>query len=298
MSNSEIINRKDPLTGFHTKDGLFEYLNSKIVSVYEKAGRLSVIILDIDKFKHINDTYGHPVGDDALRHFSAIINKALRGQHFVARYGGDEFVIVMPDNAECKESLEIAARIKSMLSKEQFYTIRDHIRMNSSIGIATYPTDAKTAKDLLSMADEALYYAKRHGRNKVIMSKSLRSRSTKDTIFKFIGFLVLVFFGAVVFFSYAGTDSLKGVAAYCQDIKNYTAYFTYVKTKNRNYCLLELTDGKKIEGWIIEESGGSLVISLTKPELNLNPMRKNFTALIQTIRIPKSNIVSSVRTMK
>ena len=122
MVNSEILNRKDPLTGFHTKEGLNEYLASQLTAVYEKVKHLSVIILDLDKFKEINDTHGHMVGDDALRYFSMVINTVLKGQHFVARYGGDEFVIVMPDSLDGWDSLDVAACIKEALNKEKFYT--------------------------------------------------------------------------------------------------------------------------------------------------------------------------------
>src|SRR3989338_4849354 len=105
MANIEILNRKDPLTGFHTKEGLNEYLGSRLSAVYEKAKDLSVIMVDLDNFKGINDKYAHLVGDDALRYFSMVINSVLKGQLFVARYRGDEFVIVMADSPDGKMSV-------------------------------------------------------------------------------------------------------------------------------------------------------------------------------------------------
>ena len=180
MANMEILNRKDPLTGFHTKDGHNEYLMSKITSVYEKAKSLSVLILDLDNFKGINDKYGHQIGDDVLRFFSMAINMALKGQHFVARYGGDEFVIVLFDNEQGNESLEVAHRIKTVLNKEKFSSPRGAIKMSTSIGISNFPRDGKTVREIIDVADQAMYYAKKHGKNQVISSRNMKVVSLRN----------------------------------------------------------------------------------------------------------------------
>jgi len=290
MTNPDIINRKDPLTGFHTKEGLNEYLNSKLSSVYEKAKTLSVIILDLDKFKEINDTYGHLAGDDALRYFSMVINIALKGQHFVARYGGDEFVIVMYDSPDGRGSSEIAERIKTILKKEKFSTVGGVLKVHSSIGIATYPHDAKTARELIEMADQALYYAKKHGRDKVISSRRLKAHALKDKISLAVKVCLIVVFVSVSLSTYSKSESFKGFIVYYQNISYFVLYQMH-RLKNRyGYSSIELKDDRTIEGWIVKEDADTLSLSITKPTLQLNPFRLDYASLIQPIRIPKSMV--------
>lgn len=298
MVNAEILNRKDPLTGFHTKEGLNEYLTSKMTAVYEKVQRLTVILIDLDNFKRINDHYGHLVGDDALRHFSMVINKALQGRHFVARYGGDEFVIVIVDTPDGKESLNVAYRFRVLLAKERFYTSRNYIRINSSIGMASFPYDEKTARGLLETADGALYYAKKHGRNRIVTSRSLKTHFIRDKVALLVKITVVVVFVATAYFAYAGTDSLRGVVAYYKNILQYMSYRTLTTKSRGNFYYLDLKNGSKIEGWAVAEDSNSLLISIKRPALVWNPIEFKPANSIQTIRVPKSEIVSSVRITK
>ena len=298
MVNSEILNRKDPLTGFHTKEGLNEYLISQLTAVYDKVKHLSVIILDLDKFKEINDTHGHMVGDDALRYFSMVINTVLKGQYFVARYGGDEFVIVMPDSPDGKESLGVASGIKTALNKEKFYTASGTLRINSSIGIATYPNDAKTARTLLEAADKALYYVKKHGRDKVVSSRTLRGHSVKDKLFALVKILVVVLLTAGAFFSYQRSESFKGVVTFYQNITSYLQYQAHrIKSKN-DYCSVGLKNGRRIEGWIIKEDTSDSFLSMTKPVLKLNPFVFSGATSDQPIKVPKTMIQTAVKILK
>lgn len=298
MVNSEIINRKDSLTGFHTKEGLNEYLHSKVTAVYEKTKNLSVIILDLDKFKDINDTYGHLVGDDALRFFSMIINNVLKGQHFVARYGGDEFVIVMTDSTDGKESLDIARRIKMSLQKEKFITAVGSMKLYSSIGISSFPHDGKTARDLMSAADQALYYVKKHGRGKVVSSRHLRKHSIKDRFALLLKLLLAVAAILLTFFTYQGAESLKGLVGYCQNISNYFQYHVHHNLEKSNYYIIELKDGKKIEGWVIRENAETVSVNMAKPTLKLNPLKLNSILSSPSVVIPKDAIQSSIKSQR
>ena|SRR3989338_1159925 len=298
MVNSEILNRKDSLTGFHTKEGLNEYLHSKLTSVYDKVKNVSVIILDLDKFKDINDTYGHLVGDDALRFFAMIINGVLKGQHFVARYGGDEFVVVMPDSSDGKSSLDLANRIKASLRKEKFSTATGSMKLNSSIGIATYPHDGKTARDVMAAADQALYYVKKHGRGKVVSSRHLRKNSIKDHIWFLGKVLIAVAVILVVFITYRGAESLKGLVTYTQNISFYFQYQLHKSSENFNYCSIELNDGKRIEGWVIWEDIKTISLNISRPILRLNPLQLESVLSNQMIVIPKDAIRSSVKSKR
>ena len=296
MTEPQILSSKDGLTGFHTKQALYEYLSMKTAAVYTRAFKLSVIILDLDNFKGVNDHYGHLVGDDALRHFCAAINAALKGRHFVARYGGDEFVIALEDSRDYKESMEISKRIKAILRKSKFLTPKGHIRINTSIGIATYPDDAKTSRGLLEKADAALYHAKSHGKNKIVHFRTLQKYTVKAKIFGLIKISITATLLLLVILSYRSTNSLRGIIDYFQ---NNTKYISYLLSKNKNrydFSLVTLRDNKSLEGWILKEDAESLVISMTKPVFCLNPL--NLQQSSPPTILPKKKILYTVNLIK
>ena len=298
MVNREILNRKDPLTGFHTKEGLIEYVLSKTTSIYDKPRSLTAIILDLDSFKQINDRYGHLVGDDALRHFSMIINQALKGQHFVSRYGGDEFVIVLYNTTQ-KENIENAQRIKTLLKKDKLYIASgEHIEIKTSIGIATYPRDGQTPRQLLESADQALYYAKKHGRNKIISSYNLQSRSRVDTISMAGKVIASVLIVTALLFILMKGNSVKSLGAYFGNMRQYILYSANRMLYKKNYCRIELKGDKKISGWIIEEQSDFLLISFSKPQVRLNPFNFNEALLTHPLRVPQKEITSFVKILK
>lgn len=298
MANAELLNRKDSLTGFHTKEGFNEYLSSKLTSIYERASKFSLIILDLDNFKGINDKYGHLAGDDALRYFSGIINKVLKGRFFVARYGGDEFIIAMQDSADGRESWDVASKVRSLLAREKFHTATGWIKINSSFGIATYPDDEKTPRGLIEMADQALYYAKKHGRNKIVRCRRMKTYSVKDNFIKMVQWLIVAAFAVVILISFKDTSSLKGVFDYFQNINNYVNFCWYAKKSKHNYGDFKLKDGKLVEGWIIKETPETFLVSMKKPTLSPNPFAGNRTTLIQPITVPKTMIYSSIKSRK
>ncbi len=125
------------------------------------------MILDIDHFKKINDTYGHQSGDTILTAVAERILSNARKIDLTARYGGDEFVILLPDTA-AEEALLLAERLHQAVSNEPvILTNKSSIHMTVSIGVATYPTHAATIDELIKRADEALYWIKSHGRNRI-----------------------------------------------------------------------------------------------------------------------------------
>ena len=184
--DQQLINQKDSFTGYHTKQSLLAYLNFKFSGSLDSL-RLSLLIVDLDRFKAINDHYGHLTGDEALKHFVKILNKVLNGKHFVARYGGDEFVIVIDDtqyanpSSQIAQSVELANQIVAQLSQSQFYIQKKLKQLHCSIGIAHCPQDAKDHFSFVEAADNALYYAKRHGRGRVAVFSKLGQQSIQDT---------------------------------------------------------------------------------------------------------------------
>jgi diguanylate cyclase (GGDEF)-like protein len=125
---------------------------------------LSVFALDIDHFKEINDTYGHDIGDEVLKEFAMRVKRAIRKNDFLARIGGDEFVILIPELKDRTNVIEIADRIQQYL-RDEWIIANESIKVTSSIGISFYNQFDLVEKTLFKNADLALYEAKKKGRN-------------------------------------------------------------------------------------------------------------------------------------
>jgi two-component system cell cycle response regulator len=159
----------DGLTGLYNR----RYLDSHLAAMFDESVRrgrhLSVLVLDIDKFKPINDTYGHDAGDEVLREFATRIRSQTRGIDVVARYGGEEVVVVIPDTGLDVASV-VAERIRERIEDETFaiHQTTRQVRVTVSIGVASRLPGDKQASEVLKRADVALYRAKELGRNQVV----------------------------------------------------------------------------------------------------------------------------------
>jgi diguanylate cyclase (GGDEF)-like protein len=164
----EDIATRDGLTNLLNKKAILQILNSELLRARRHDSTLSLMMLDLDYFKRINDTYGHQVGDNVLVTATELISKYVRGIDYVGRYGGEEIVIVLPDTSET-ESVEIAERIRRSLANTPIaVTESEFINVTVSIGIAIFPLDCVDEDSLLNNADQAMYHAKGEGRNRVI----------------------------------------------------------------------------------------------------------------------------------
>ncbi|MBF0238260.1 MAG: diguanylate cyclase [SAR324 cluster bacterium] len=160
----------DPLTGIYNRRYLTDRLGQEVSSIKRNPKSLSLLMLDIDHFKHINDTYGHQCGDYVLTLFASILRKNLRQHDIVARYGGEEFVILL-QNMNPLESFVIAERIRRDVESTTFIFEREQIKITTSIGLTSVQDDMAsdlTSDSLLKSADTALYEAKSKGRNQTI----------------------------------------------------------------------------------------------------------------------------------
>ncbi len=158
-----------------TIDGLTGLLNhrtgqeklSEQLKIAERYQRnLSVMMIDVDFFKSINDTHGHPAGDTVLRAVARLIKNNCRDVDIAVRYGGEEFMLILPEIPQ-EAAIVVAERIRKNLSSELIMHDKIEIKITASIGISSYPEDAKNQTKLLSLADRALYLSKRLGRNQV-----------------------------------------------------------------------------------------------------------------------------------
>ncbi|RMG73333.1 MAG: diguanylate cyclase [Nitrospirae bacterium] len=158
----------DGLTGLYNHRRFQERLQEELKRAERYEEPLSLILLDIDHFKRINDTYGHPAGDAVLRKLAELIKKTIREIDFPARYGGEEFALIMLKSAS-KEAKKIAERLRKTAEKTIIKTDAGEISVTLSLGIASYPEDAKTREELIEKADQALYRAKHSGRNRTVL---------------------------------------------------------------------------------------------------------------------------------
>jgi two-component system cell cycle response regulator len=158
----------DPLTGLYNRRYMESHLGSLVEQAASRGKPLTVLILDIDYFKSINDAHGHDAGDDVLREFSVRIRKSIRGIDLACRYGGEEFVIVMPETDMAVATM-VAERLRRRIATEPFPIQQgsSELQVTISAGISALGTDDSAAK-ILKRADQALYRAKRDGRNRVV----------------------------------------------------------------------------------------------------------------------------------
>jgi two-component system cell cycle response regulator len=159
----------DALTSLHNRRYMESHLGTLVDEAAARGKPLSLLILDIDFFKSINDNYGHDAGDDVLREFATRVRKSIRGIDLACRYGGEEFVVVMPET-DVAVAAVVAERIRRRIAAEPFAIQKGSgaINVTISIGIAALAAASDNAETILKRADQALYRAKRDGRNRVV----------------------------------------------------------------------------------------------------------------------------------
>jgi diguanylate cyclase (GGDEF)-like protein len=164
----------DGLTGIPNHRKFQERLVDEFERQNRRPGYFSLIMLDVDHFKQINDTFGHPVGDQVLKRLAAILSRMLRKVDTVARYGGEEFSLLL-HNAGKREALRLAERIRKTVEDTRFEVGIHRIPVTVSMGVATFPEDTRLRQNLLEQADQALYAAKKSGRNRVCTYPEVRT---------------------------------------------------------------------------------------------------------------------------
>ncbi|MGH2307488.1 putative bifunctional diguanylate cyclase/phosphodiesterase [Aliarcobacter sp. ERUVET-8] len=174
-----LMARTDSLSGLANRNSLQEFLNRLIPTAKRKKEEFAFLFLDLDHFKTINDSLGHNIGDELLQKISGILKKVLRPNDFIARVGGDEFVLIIQDYKSNLELTNIIKRVQKQLSKP--WVIQTHpVETTCSIGIAIFPQDGKDQISLMKSADIAMYEAKKHGRNQYhFFTKELNDKLLK-----------------------------------------------------------------------------------------------------------------------
>ncbi|HEV8375247.1 MAG TPA: diguanylate cyclase [Candidatus Polarisedimenticolia bacterium] len=179
----EANSRLQQLLVHDEKTTLLNYraFNQRLQEEFRRARRyreyLSLMMLDLDYYKDVNDRYGHPSGDDVLREFGRILTRSTRETDLVARFGGDEFVVLLPATAG-PPAFKLAERIRQAMEAHSFQLGEEAVRVTSSQGIATFPVNPRilSHEDLVKESDKALYLAKEAGRNRTVLDpRSIRA---------------------------------------------------------------------------------------------------------------------------
>jgi diguanylate cyclase (GGDEF)-like protein len=160
------LSRIDGLTELYNYTFFQQLLKTEVERAMRYSHQLSLLMIDIDNFKNYNDNHGHPAGDEALKKLARVMSRAVRGCDYIARYGGDEFVVVLPET-EQSEAKIIGERLRLLVEQTTFDGdgSSGQALITVSVGLATYPQDAQTKEDLVKRADQALYQAKAKNRN-------------------------------------------------------------------------------------------------------------------------------------
>jgi diguanylate cyclase (GGDEF)-like protein len=161
------LNKQDSLTGLYNYKEFYKMLNDEIEVSKKENKNFSIVFIDIDEFKQVNDKYGHLTGSNILIEFGNILLQDIRHKDCITRYGGDEYLILLRETGK-KEAVSVSKRLLNLIRENKFISINHElISITASMGIATYPTDADDIKKLISVADTNMYIVKKDSKNGV-----------------------------------------------------------------------------------------------------------------------------------
>jgi two-component system, cell cycle response regulator len=166
----------DALTGILNRGTILEMLSRELLRAVRSRSAVGVLMLDLDHFKQVNDTYGHLSGDAVLKEVARRMTQAVRSYDLVARYGGEEFLIVLP-GCDSNQVQDCAERVRSAIADSPVISHNLELSVTASIGAAIAVNGAETQNEILAAADTALYQAKNCGRNRVVLSENIGLRN-------------------------------------------------------------------------------------------------------------------------
>jgi len=255
--------QKDVMTGAYTREQLFPVLKKRIINANLHNEKLSILLVDIDHFKEINDKYGHLWGDEFLKYVASTLRLSLEGKGLIFRYGGDEFVVLF-STPDPKQAFLLAMQFNVLLKEHPFLFSGRLFNVTLSCGLATYPEDAQRAEDLVKAADKALYFSKRLGRNTTTRAGKIgvyRFRIISVWVLKASLIAALLFFLTVYVFRDGVQKSIKKLI-----VDN---LFSFACKRDAKVVL---ENGTAVKGRIIAEDEDKLVI--------ITPLKKDATRII------------------
>jgi diguanylate cyclase (GGDEF)-like protein len=182
--NSQLqeLSVRDPLTNLYNRRKFNEFMQHEIIRATRHQRGFSVIMIGLDNFKSINETFGHPVGDMVLREFAAMLSAELRTGDVPARFGGDEFAIILPET-DSASGFQVASKLHQTLAEKEFDLPAGKIRTTASFSLVSFPEDGKTEDQISAAMDVVLYKARTYGKNQVMTVESEEDRGM-TAIFK------------------------------------------------------------------------------------------------------------------
>ena len=162
----QLLSIYEPLTEVYNRRYFLQRLNEEFERAKKSKLNLSFLMVDLDHFKKVNDTYGHLVGDVVLREVASLIKQSIREIDFVARYGGEEFALILPDTDKAG-AIMVAERISGVVSKQKIRAFDEIVTVTVSVGVGAFPENTLHSDMLVEISDKALYQAKVSGRNRV-----------------------------------------------------------------------------------------------------------------------------------
>ena len=246
--------QKDFLTGFYAREHMISMFEKRIIEANLHNEKFSILLVDIDHFKKINDKYGHLWGDEFLKYVSSTLRLTLEDKGLIFRYGGDEFVVLF-STPNPREAFALARQFNVVMKNRPFLFNGRLFKITLSCGLATYPDDAKRPQALLKAADKALYFSKRFGRNTTTRADRIAAQK-----FRMVSLVVLevCFIGALVFF--INTYLFKGVI---QRAVSRLPIRTLFPTGVAAETTIILKSGDVILGRIVAEDGEKLVVEVS-----------------------------------
>ncbi len=172
---------RDPLTKFYNRRKFEEYIEHEINRSSRHNHKFAIIMIDLDNFKYINDTYGHPVGDIVLKGTASFIEQNIRNTDIPARIGGDEFSVILPETS-IESGMVVAEKIRKAMRETPINIMTGDVLIKASFGVAEYPLSGKTMKDILTSSDVALYRAKHLGKDHVVMIEGGETEVKMDKV--------------------------------------------------------------------------------------------------------------------
>ena len=246
--------QKDFLTGFYTREHLISTLLKRIIDANLHNEKLSILLIDIDHFKRINDKYGHLWGDEFLKYVASTLRLTLEDKGLIFRYGGDEFVVLF-SSPDPKQTFLLAKRFNVVMRNRPFLFNGRLFKITISCGLSTYPDDAQGAEELLKEADQALYFSKRYGRNTTTRAGKIGLQKFKiiSTVFLEVFFILAILFSLNIYV----------FNSRFQRILNRLPIRKLLPLGIRSDTTIVLKSGDVIFGRIISEDQDKLVVSVS-----------------------------------